>query len=115
MQQNSVLKSSVGLMLLMLFSLTSKRSGRRHRWRPLSPCISHKTICKPGHRTLARGQAPARVKAALDHRGRLAQGQGPAALARRERPALDPGKVAPARRGHPVLLPRLGRLRVAPV
>ena len=60
------------------------------------PCISHKTICKPGHGTLARGQAPARVKAALDHRGRLA-----AALARRECPALDPDKVAPARREPP--------------
>ena len=89
------------------------------------PCISHKTICKPGYGTLARGQAPARVKAALDHRGRLAAAParrerpaldpGKVAPARRERPALDPGKVAPARRGHPVLLPRLGRLRVAPV
>ena len=65
------------------------------------PCISRKTICKPGHGTIARDQSPARVKAALDHRGCLAQGQGPAAPARKEHPALDPRKVAPARRERP--------------
>ena len=75
------------------------------------PCISHKTICKPGYGTLARGQAPARVKAAQDRRELLALGQGKVEFGRREHRVRCQGKVAPARRERPALDPG----KVAPV
>jgi hypothetical protein len=67
----------------------------------LPVCISHKTICKPGHRPMAGGRELDLDQAARCRRELPARGQGQAARCHRERQVRDPGQAAPDRRERP--------------